>query len=164
MFADRFTTFTKATATIYKENSSFLHFGLPPIEIESRKHSGVNYLKEIQKHEKKQPEKKIKNILYVMKCYRGERQNPFYVLPDDFVYLEWNIRLVETLSNAGFEILIKHHPEGKLNGSPFKFSRYGKFLDGRIPVEKIWDEADVLLFDMGGSSFWYALCWQTPLF
>ena len=85
---------------------------------------------------------------------------------DDPVYLDWQARLVETLSRAGFEVVCKPHPwipaKGCFNGRPVEFSKACEFRYGWM--EELWDDIDAFVFDyVATKAFWHALCTNKPV-
>ncbi len=164
LFADRFITFTKATADLYvKHSQSWWPFGLPQLKVESCGPLSNSYLKDIIDCVNiEHGNGSIKKVMCVDEGNPGEIQS-LYSLTDDYVYLDWKVRLADFLSSAGFEVLIKPDPGGVLKGKTFEYSQKCKFLKGHIPVETLWSDTDSLLFDSTGSAFWHALCTRIPM-
>lgn len=161
LFTDRFITFTEPAAILYRNHMKDWRFGLPKPKIEGCRPPHVEYLKKILDREKKQPvKKKIERLMYVATYFRGEKLYPQFIWPDDFVFLDWQARLMKALNDEGFKVLYKSHPEGLLKGSPLEFTRSCEFYKEWAPIESVWHEADAFIFDFIGTAFWHALCTQ----
>ena len=100
-------------------------------------------------------------VMLVTGAYLGHRQiNP--PLPRDPVYLDWHMRLVETLQSLPVDLVLKPHPEGLFRGQPHPLAQLGPVLT--TPFEASLAEADVLLFDFPlSTTFWTAMCSRHPI-
>lgn len=163
LFTNRFFSFTKTSAELYKENIRFWPFDLPLIQLEACDLPHIQGFRDLMNTKGALPDSSmVKRVMYVPTVFRGEKQCPETILMDDIVYLDWQARLVETLNKAGFEVLCKPHPEGILNGKPFEYSSACKFYYDRF--EDIWDKADAFIFDYSATTaFWHALCTKKPV-
>ncbi len=100
-------------------------------------------------------------VLYVPGVLRGARQFHGALLPDP-IYLDWQLRVAETLRAAGTNILCKPHPHGLLRGQTHPLAAVAP-TSSRLFEEEI-AETDVFLFDFPQSTtFWSALCTERPV-
>lgn len=109
------------------------------------------------------PEKRAgrTRVMLVTGAYLGYRQiNP--PSPRDPVYLDWHLRLAETLSSLPIELLLKPHPEGLFRGQPNPMAAAGAVR--AEPFEECLGAADVLIFDFPlSTTFWAAMCSNHPI-
>jgi hypothetical protein len=97
-----------------------------------------------------------KSILYLPNNYTGEA---LYLAPyfraNDVLYTEWQIWLLTTLREMGYEVTIKFHP-GEAPGNVEMLSRYAHRADsGSFDLARFNDRC--LLFDFAGTAFFDAL-------
>ena len=80
----------------------------------------------------------------------------------DPVYLDWQLRLAETLSEMPLDLLCKPHPEGVFSGLRHPLADIAPCTSA--PFESTMAEADVFVFDRCSSTtFWRALCTNRPV-
>lgn len=91
----------------------------------------------------------------------GYRQiNP--TLPRDPVYLDWHMRLVESLQTLPYDLVLKPHPEGIFRGLRHPLEDMGPTI--QKPFEESLAEADILVFDFPlSTTFWTAMCSDHPI-
>lgn len=100
-------------------------------------------------------------VLYAPHLFRGARQTVPSNLPD-VVYLDWQLRLAETLTQLDVDLTVRPHPGGLARGRPHPLSRIVSLADR--PFEQLIPSADVFLFDSPGSSvFMQALVTDRPV-
>ncbi len=100
-------------------------------------------------------------IYYMASIFRGLRQHVPTYLPDP-VYLDWQLRLIESVRGLKVELISKPHPEGLLKGARHPLEDAGPVEYRRF--EEIRDDADGFLYDLPQSTtFWEAVCTDRPI-
>ncbi|MGF1631582.1 MAG: hypothetical protein ACFCUT_19070 [Kiloniellaceae bacterium] len=104
----------------------------------------------------------VRRVMYVSTLYTGEMLH-LRPLPADIVKLDWQARLLRHLAEWEFEVVHKPHPESAA-APPEALSRFGRYERQSEIFEKIWNTADLLLFDYPSSStFGFALLTRKPI-
>jgi hypothetical protein len=104
---------------------------------------------------------KSPKILYLPTVLLGARQLFPPLLPDA-VYLGWQFKLAQEISDAGFDLTIRPHPEGAYKGKSHPLG--GVFKIERRFFEHCLLDYDILVFDYGQSTtFAKALCTKMPM-
>jgi hypothetical protein len=124
----------------------------------SRKHQEIfekseNHLSDIQS----------KTVLYVPGLYLGEqyRSVSIRMKPNDIVYLNWQIWLLEELRVIGYKVIIKKHPGG-LSDVGRLLSKYADiFWEERY--DPIASKNYIQLFDFPGTALIDALATSAPV-
>lgn len=99
----------------------------------------------------------VHTVMYVATLFAGEFKHGDAPVPPDPVYADWQARLIDILVDAGYNVLVKGHPEGALRGAPFVMSPRGRFVGGRF--DEVIDQADAFLFDYPSTTtLWEAMC------
>lgn len=164
IFADEYCCFGWAGANALRQNY-WQHERIPVSEFKpkfraqgSRKHQEIfekseNHLSDIQS----------KTVLYVPGLYLGEqyRSVSIRMKPNDIVYLNWQIWLVQELRAIGYKVIIKKHPGG--------LSDVGRLLSKFTDI--FWEERYdpiassnyVQFFDFPGTAFIDALATSAPV-
>tara|TARA_Y100000591_G_scaffold150719_1_gene129592 strand:+ start:2032 stop:2529 length:498 start_codon:yes stop_codon:yes gene_type:complete len=89
-------------------------------------------------------------IMYVVQYYMNG-WTEFDVAMPDIVYIDWQLRLLNYLSERGHEILVKQHPNSEINMPDYFFEDIGvKDIPGRF--EDVYKKADIILTDYSGST------------
>ena len=84
-------------------------------------------------------------VMYVGPIYCGFRPRLSHHNADP-VIVDWQSRLIGKLKSWGCEVLLKPHPEGEQRPPAAFMTELGaRIIDG--PFEKVWNEADVFVFD-----------------
>lgn len=100
-------------------------------------------------------------VVYVTTAMLGFRQVTPPLLPD-LVYLDWNLRLAETLRDLPIELICRPHPEGLLIGQRPPLADIARCATE--PFEKLIETTDVFLFDYPQTTaFWEAVCTDRPV-
>ncbi len=78
-------------------------------------------------------------------------------LPPDAVYLDWQMRVAETLRDLDVDFVCQAHPEGLLKGKPHPLSEVATTLRGNFAAQL--SSADVFVFDSPTTTaLWEAAC------
>ncbi|MBH63995.1 MAG: hypothetical protein CL569_16420 [Alphaproteobacteria bacterium] len=102
-----------------------------------------------------------RRVIYAPTFLTGFRKHAMYSLSDP-VYLDWQLRLAETLSEMPLDLLCKPHPEGVFSGQRHPLADVAPCTSA--PFESTMAEADVFVFDRCSSTtFWRALCTNRPV-
>lgn len=85
------------------------------------------------------------HLMYVATLYTGEDVHALPLMPD-IVAVDWQVRLFSFLSDKGYKLSFKPHPESyTLPPEYFHKKQNVKILSGLF--SDVWQEADFLLFD-----------------
>jgi len=100
-------------------------------------------------------------VVYATGALYGFRQLIPPVLRDP-VYLDWQLRMAETLATLPVDVLLKPHPEGIFRGRRHPLADAGPTTAERF--ETVMAESDVFIFDFAlSTAFWTALCSDRPI-
>ena len=100
-------------------------------------------------------------VLYVPTAYYGFFQS-IPPVPPGIPYLEWQIRLIETLSAFPIEFAVKPHPEGMLGDRNLPYEEITTIV--RTSFEEALRNTDILVMDMPASTtFSIALTTERPI-
>ena len=91
-----------------------------------------------------------RTVMYVMNLYAGDSMGLWPVMPD-LIAVDWQIRLLRRLRRAGYQVLLKPHPESHC---PVP-TGFAERLDAEIVGGSCQDampQADLLLFDFPGAT------------
>ena len=108
------------------------------------------------------PVKTRGRILYMPNKYIGEA---LYLSPrfrvNDVLYFEWQIWLLNSLSQEGYEVVVKIHPAE----SPTRIEAYRKIASTMRsdPVDLAVEEVACVLFDFAGTAFFDAMATQQSI-
>lgn len=101
-------------------------------------------------------------VVYAPTIVRGHRAQHIPPLLPDAIYLDWQLRVAETVTTMAVDLLCKPHPEGALKGRPHPLADVAAV--SYLPFEAVMEEADVFIFDYPRSTtFWIALCSDRPV-
>lgn len=101
-------------------------------------------------------------VIYAPTIVRGHRAQHIPPLLPDAVYLDWQLRVAETIAAMPVDLLCKPHPGGALKGRPHPLADVAAV--SYLPFESVMEEADVFIFDYPRSTtFWIALCSDRPV-
>lgn len=157
---DRFITHTESIARVYREETPpyvLVDGELPTVE--AVPHEGPSKL--LYSGPLPEAPDTVNTVMYVSTLYPGESThlNPALSEP---VAVDWQARLLSRLSDWGYSVLHKPHPEGTYQSPDFASVLDVETLDG--PFEEVIQEADVLLFDFPFSTtFAVGLMSQLPV-
>jgi hypothetical protein len=111
---------------------------------------GVSPLKGwIHRLERRKLNTKSPKVLYLPTVLLGARQFFPPLLPDA-IYLNWQFKLAQKMSDAGFDLTIRPHPEGAYKGKEHPLEKAFK-IEGRL-FERCLLDYDILVFDYGQST------------
>lgn len=100
-------------------------------------------------------------VVYATGALYGFRQLIPPVLRDP-VYLDWQLRMAETLATLPVALLLKPHPEGIFRGRRHPLADAGPATSERF--ETVMAESDIFIFDFAlSTAFWTALCSDRPV-
>jgi|TARA_Y100000590_G_scaffold121927_2_gene139616 hypothetical protein len=88
---------------------------------------------------------KPKRIVYVVPFYYGYGISYYPFFPD-IVLIDWQLRLFSFLSDLGYQVITKQHPESPTMMDKFFFEEIGA-IDIKGNFEDVIPEEDVVLFD-----------------
>ena len=101
-------------------------------------------------------------VVYAPTLVRGHIAQHIPPLLPAAVYLDWQLRVAETITAMAVDLLCKPHPEGALKGRPHPLAEVAAI--SYLPFEAVMGEADVFIFDYPRSTaFWTALCSDRPV-
>ena len=86
-----------------------------------------------------------KRIVYVVPFYYGYGISYYPFFPD-IVLIDWQLRLFTFLSDLGYQVITKQHPESPTKMDKFFFDEMG-VVDIRGNFEEVISKEDVVLFD-----------------
>lgn len=157
--ATKFYTYTQASARVLEKAAQLypsLHGHTPDIiSLETRMYYDV-----WQKNRALPLPAKIKKVMLVSTFYKVDGLS----IDCDLPYLEMELRLVDLLRQAGYQVLYKAHPDG--------YNRMINFADYlgpdveivRAPFEEVMNNADAILFyHYYTSTFIWSLCSNKPV-
>lgn len=102
-----------------------------------------------------------RRVIYTSGMLRGLLQTVPAQLPD-LVYLDWQMRLVETLTKLPIDLICKPHPEGIFAHKFHPLTSVANLYSG--PFEDLVPDADVFVLDVPHSTtFFEALCTDRPI-
>jgi len=102
-----------------------------------------------------------RRVIYASGLLRGLLQTVPAQIPD-LVYLDWQIRLAETLNQLPIDLVCKPHPEGIFAHQTHPLTSIAKVHSG--PFEELIPSADVFVLDIPHSTTFYeALCTDRPI-
>ena len=102
-----------------------------------------------------------RRVVYASGLGRGLRQTVPAQIPD-LVYLDWQIRLVETLIRLPIDLVCKPHPMGVFADQTHPLTSIAHVHSG--PFEDLIPGADVFVLDIPHSTTFYeALCTDRPI-
>jgi len=88
--------------------------------------------------------------MYVVQFYLNGWTEFDTAMPD-IVYIDWQLRLLNYLSEKGYEILVKQHPNSDIKMPKYFFEEIGvEDIQGRF--EDVYNNADIILMDYSGST------------
>ena len=158
-FSDKFVTYTKKSAELWervKHNSNFLRVN--KTEIVSG--DSVSYHKFLQKFCARPLPKKIKIVMLIGIPHYPVRK-PTGPGMHSLIYLDLELRLIEFLSNAGYEVLYKAHPD-RLSEIEGIFEKRATVISDDF--KDTWHMADTFIFSsITTTAFSYALCTNRPI-
>ena len=100
-------------------------------------------------------------VVYATGALYGFRQLIPPVLRDP-VYLDWQLRVAETLNGLPITLLLKPHPEGVFRGKRHPLADVGPSTTVRF--ETVMADHDVFVFDFAlSTAFWTAVCSDRPI-
>ncbi|MCX7353292.1 MAG: hypothetical protein NTY59_00380 [Alphaproteobacteria bacterium] len=100
-------------------------------------------------------------VVYATGALYGFRQLIPPVLRDP-VYLDWQLRVAETLNSLPIMLLLKPHPEGIFRGKRHPLADVGPSTTARF--ETVMADHDVFVFDFAlSTAFWTAVCSDRPI-
>jgi hypothetical protein len=100
--------------------------------------------------------KKKLRVVYAPSQLLGFRQL-LPALPPDAIYLDWQMRVAETLKALDVEFICQPHPEGLFKGRPHPIANVAPTIRGNF-VSQL-DSADVFVFDCPTTTaLWEATC------
>ncbi len=89
-------------------------------------------------------------IMYIVPFYTNG-WTEYDSMMSDIVLIDWQLRLLSSLSNKGYSILIKQHPASVIKMPQFFFDSIGaKDISGKF--EDVYKQADIILTDYSGST------------
>ncbi|MEE8045372.1 MAG: hypothetical protein V3T49_00885, partial [Dehalococcoidia bacterium] len=105
---------------------------------------------------------RIRNVMVVPTSLRGSIRPAFVSTGEESVYLDWHLRLLESLRKTDYNIISKRHPKD--------FYASTKLFDGYAHEEitqgmfaNLIEGADAFVFDFATSAFMEALCTNKPV-
>ena len=102
-----------------------------------------------------------RRVVYAPTILRGFRQLMPPLLPD-VIYLDWQLRVAETLAELPIDLICRPHPEGILAGLPHPLAEVAALSPH--PFESLIGRADLFVFDYAQSTtFLEALCTDRPI-
>lgn len=108
------------------------------------------------------PRSKNSIIMYVPTIYNGEKPR-LAQHNEDMVMVDWQARLLGKLNKWKYPVLYKAHPQGSCRPPEHFFTELGARSITEV-VQKVWDHADVLLFDyINTTAFSVALNTDRPI-
>ncbi len=162
---NRYMTYTKQSAELYKDSwadTIKLQNQMP--KIITPYGCGKPYLQIVFKRygKNKTISYKGKKVVYIANAFRNDLVSYYVLKPTDVVCLEWQRYLSKVLSESGYEIAFKMHPEGILVNRSFAAFEDMNYLDGKF--EDILDRDNILIFDHTGSTaLTIAVCTNKPI-
>ncbi len=145
-FCDRFVTFTDELAKLLqREWHHRYRIGQPAPEIVSITGlEGGREPPERPRADRAVSGREIRRVMYLNTEYYGDSPGLTPAFPDP-VWVDWQARLMTLLREAGFEVLLKPHPESPIHpGSNFE-ALADRVLWQRF--EAVQEQADAFLFD-----------------
>jgi len=108
------------------------------------------------------PQNRVRNVMVVPTSLRGSIRPAFVSTGEESVYLEWHLRLLESLRKTDYNIISKRHPKD-LYASIKLFDGYAheEITQGRFA--NLISRADAFVFDFAASAFMEALCTNKPV-
>ncbi len=89
-------------------------------------------------------------IMYIVQFYNNG-WTEFGAKMPDIVLIDWQLKLLNYLSEKGHEILVKQHPGSEVKMPKYFFEEIGvKDVQGRF--EDVYGKADIILTDDSGST------------
>jgi hypothetical protein len=96
----------------------------------------------------------IRRIMYVGTLYNDEF-GPLTPLIPDLVLIDWEVRLISHLIGWGYEVLVKPHPESRVQ-SVHLFSELGaRVIVGRF--EEVYTESDLAIFGQPNATSFFSI-------
>ena len=87
----------------------------------------------------------IKTVMFVQTLFMGRQTAAESPMPD-MIALDWQIRLLKAFYERGYKIIIKPHPESKIQIPDDILNKYGVVIDNGI-FEDVCYKADLLFYD-----------------
>jgi hypothetical protein len=158
--SDEFITFTESSARLFeknRDNNPSAKNNRPAIKW----HADDYYLKIWERCNRKTPPVKIRRVMVVGYPYTQWRR-PQSAAGLSLMHLDLELRVIEILQRAGYEVIYKPHPDtygmsGGIFDSMVKIA-------GKRYIEDCLDDADAFLFgDIRTTAFPVALCSNKPV-
>ena len=100
--------------------------------------------------------------MYICPSYRGKTVEYSNMFPD-IVLIDWQLRLLSFLTDAGHSVLTKQHPESEIRMPKYFFDTIGA-TDIVGNFENVYKQADIILTDYPSSTtFGQALKTSKPV-
>ncbi|RME32379.1 MAG: hypothetical protein D6786_10740 [Gammaproteobacteria bacterium] len=145
-FCDRFVTFTPEMAQRYRQphHHRYRVFDPAPAITDILTLEGGSDRSENTPARLEVPRSRPRRVMYVNTIYFGDAPGFTPAFPDP-VWVDWQARLMTRLKMAGYEVLLKPHPECRLRPAP----AFEALADGVLyeRMEQVQEQADLFLFD-----------------
>lgn len=104
----------------------------------------------------------IKKVIFMGTIYGGDRARPI-MDASDVAVIDWQYRMISYLKSAGYDVVLKHHPDGSVLPPRIFEEELGAKIDYR-PFEEMMMEGDLFIFDYTATStFKSALMSNIPI-
>jgi hypothetical protein len=109
-----------------------------------------------------QSEGRIHRVMVMASSFLGEQKLAFTSIPEDMVYLDWQIRLLRSLRGGRFRVISNRHPRGQ-HADAMVFGGYSdeEMIGGRFAEQH--QLADAFVLDDAGTALVEALCTMKPV-
>lgn len=108
------------------------------------------------------PQNRVRNVMVMPTSLRGSIRPAFASTGEEPVYLEWHLRLLESLRKSDYNVISKRHPK-ELYSSTKLFTGYAHEEITQGMFASLVSKADAFVFDFASSALMEGLCTNKPV-
>jgi hypothetical protein len=162
MFTDSYIVHGRTEATqvadaVRRKTSILTSKNLQVVGAGSKFHSRLRI-----QHGGKKTSGRVRNVMVVTASMTGEIRPAFVSKAEEVTYLEWHLRLLESIRGDGYNVVSKRHPKGSLSSTKL----FGGIASDELTDSYFTDQlknVDAFVFDFAASAFMEALCTNKPV-